>query len=58
MGWCRLFETNICTSRVADTNWAAYYSRTKGPYCDETVSGTNGNGYRGCQTKTVSGLTC
>ena len=55
MGWCRLFETNICTSRVADTNWDAYYSRTKGPYCDETVSGTNGNGYRGCQTKTVSG---
>ena len=26
--------------------------------CNETLSGTKGNGYRGCQTKTSSGKTC
>ena len=26
--------------------------------CNEIVSGTNGDGYRGCQSKTKTGLTC
>lgn len=26
--------------------------------CDETLSGTNGEGYRGCQTKSKSGYQC
>jgi len=31
---------------------------TPAPSCVETLSGTKGAGYRGCQTKTRSGLTC
>ena len=26
--------------------------------CDETLSGTYGTGYRGCQMKTITGKTC
>ncbi len=29
-----------------------------GETCDETLTGKNDGGYRGCQTKTVSGKTC
>jgi len=29
-----------------------------GAQCDETLSGSKGSGYRGCQMKTKSGLTC
>jgi len=35
-----------------------YLSGAKAQLCDETLSGTGGEGYRGCQSKTRSGKTC
>ena len=32
--------------------------KPSGSYCDETLRGENGKGYRGCQTKTRGGYTC
>lgn len=48
-GWTAI-DTAKCIHRTSKSSCE--------PSCDETIRGTNEIGYRGCQTKTISGRTC
>lgn len=54
MNRCDLF-TNLDLT-YTDSNKFNHYELPKA--CDETMKGTKGDGYRGCQTKTTTGRTC
>jgi integrin beta 3 len=50
-------DTIWCYTTDPDKRWE-YCDPVNGRVCDETMSGEKDAGYRGCQTKTVTGKTC